>query len=700
MLIQRLNKKTAGVKNYNLPAVFFITILAVVLTSITQGCTGSDRDLPELLKRGTIRIAVPAKPHGDTLNKTDSYFEEQELAKRLSEYLTLDLELVMVDDYHQSSAKIISHDTDIVIRYLGDSDFNKDIILSIPYLHSVEILIQRDVPGKINTTEALKGKTICVNSKNFHYDTAKKLKRNIEDLKLKNISASLKPDDMINLVTIEKCFATITDSTFWDKVKDEYPHIDATLKLTKPQPISIAMHRESKKLKKKINEFLISSALKSNSRHKDDLNKIVNKHKTLRMVTTNSAFTYYIYKGTEMGFDYDLIKRFAEQNNLKLEVILLDDDTNTTPFSLLRSGKADIVADSLVITETLPSGIVFTEPYNFIDQLIAVRDDFDKIQTMEDLSSKKIYFQPNSVYERTLIENISESSDTKIIPVTDEMDMGDMLKALDSGKIDIAMTNSNHLMVEQSYGRNIKAALTLKVSQVGWAVRKENTELLKSLNNYIETEYRKLHFNLIKNKYFKDSKTIRQARDLNEFRQDKSGKLSPYDLIVKENADEFGIDWRLITAIMYEESNFITDKTSWVGAKGLMQVMDSTAKEMGVAGDIFDPKNSIYAGVKYFKHLVNRFEADIELNERIRFALASYNVGFGHVQDARALAIKEGFNPNKWFNNVDQALLKLSKKSYYKNSRYGYCRGREPVNYVKNIENRYNTYVLATDTNN
>jgi len=169
--------------------------------------------------------------------------------------------------------------------------------------------------------------------------------------------------------------------------------------------------------------------------------------------------------------------------------------------------------------------------------------------------------------------------------------------------------------------------------------------------------------------------------------------LSPYDDLVKKHSNTFELDWRLITSQMYQESRFDPNAKSWVGAKGLMQVMPRTAEELKVP-NVEQPDNGILAGVKLMARYSNYFNSpEISAKDRLRFALASYNCGPGHVYDARELANQMGLDPNKWFNHVEKALLLLSKKDVAKNVRYGYCRCEEPVNYVSQIQDRYDHYV-------
>ena len=144
---------------------------------------------------------------------------------------------------------------------------------------------------------------------------------------------------------------------------------------------------------------------------------------------------------------------------------------------------------------------------------------------------------------------------------------------------------------------------------------------------------------MMKKRYFENKRTITRAKD--SLRVDLSGRLSPYDELVKKYARQYGQDWRLITAQMYQESKFDPQATSWVGARGLMQIMPVTGRELGFT-DLHNPEENIHAGVKYLSQLANRFDPQIPIEERMRFALAAYNVGYGHVLDARRLAREKG----------------------------------------------------------
>jgi membrane-bound lytic murein transglycosylase F len=165
--------------------------------------------------------------------------------------------------------------------------------------------------------------------------------------------------------------------------------------------------------------------------------------------------------------------------------------------------------------------------------------------------------------------------------------------------------------------------------------------------------------------------------------------------MVRQYAAQYNFDWRLVIAQMYQESRFDPLAKSWAGAKGLMQVMPRTARELGIR-NLKDPRHGLEAGVKYLDWVRERFEPELPVKDRMWFTLAAYNAGVGHVRDARALARRQGWEPTRWFGNVERAILLLSKRKYARKAKHGYVRGSEPVKYVRQIRDRYLAYTKLT----
>jgi membrane-bound lytic murein transglycosylase F len=198
---------------------------------------------------------------------------------------------------------------------------------------------------------------------------------------------------------------------------------------------------------------------------------------------------------------------------------------------------------------------------------------------------------------------------------------------------------------------------------------------------------------LLYNKYFKNVRSKRIVNSL--YNSYSGGQLSPYDTEIKAAANIIGWDWRLLASLVYQESEFKPNVQSWVGAYGLMQLMPSVLKKYGLDSTSVDPAIQLNAGVKHLIYIQKQLPQEItDSIEQIKFLLASYNCGLGHVLDARRLADKYEKSPNIWTNSVDSCILNLSEKEYYHDSvvYYGYVRGKETFNFVEEIIGRYKIY--------
>jgi membrane-bound lytic murein transglycosylase F len=227
---------------------------------------------------------------------------------------------------------------------------------------------------------------------------------------------------------------------------------------------------------------------------------------------------------------------------------------------------------------------------------------------------------------------------------------------------------------------------------VAWAVRKNSPELISQLNSWIEEKQNGALFDRLYKKYFIDRRSYLE-RVTSEYLTSSTGKLCEYDDLFKRNAAELNWDWRLMAAQAFQESRFKRDARSWAGAQGLMQMMPATGRQYGVKNPL-DPEDNVQGAVRFLKWLneywLDRIPDD---NERLKFILASYNAGAGHVDDAQRLTVKYGGNPQSW-EDVSYWLLQTSTQQYSSDPvvRFGFCRGIEPVNYVDFILKRFEHY--------
>ena len=304
-----------------------------------------------------------------------------------------------------------------------------------------------------------------------------------------------------------------------------------------------------------------------------------------------------------------------------------------------------------------------------------------------------MFVQKNSSYASRLHNLAEEIGDSiKIMEVEDSLE--ELIIKVAKGEIDYTISDENMAKVNQTFYPNIDIKTAVSFPQnLAWAIRKENSDLLlNAINSWLIDFKKTTSYALIYNKYFRNSKSATMVGTGLVVTDD--GQLSRWDPVIKRYSDSIQWDWRLLASIIYQESRFYADTTSWAGAYGLMQIMPTTAKHYGIDRKS-SPEKNIEAGVKYLKWLDGIFTEKVEYPvERYKFVLASYNAGLGHILDARALAVKYNKDPMVWTGSVDGFILKKSNPRYYLDPvvKYGYCRGEEVFNYVEQIFARYEDY--------
>ena len=433
-----------------------------------------------------------------------------------------------------------------------------------------------------------------------------------------------------------------------------------------------------------------------------DISKIKKRGKLI-VITDFNSIDYFIYRGQPLGYHYELIKQFAESIGVELE-IKISHNLETT-FEALNNRDCDIIAMGLTVTKERKKIMQFTKPLLRTRQVLVQRKpkDWHKfsrkqledtlIRSALELINKKIVVEKNSAFCDRLRSLSDEIGDTIEFIGDDEHLTDELIKKVSEGEIDYTISDEHVAMVNQTYYNNIDIKMPISFEQnIAWAVRKESKNLLAEINKWLVDYKSDRKYVWIYNKYFKNSRTRQIANS--EYNSAQGGRISVFDDLLKQKSDIVGWDWRLLASLVYTESRFNTTAESWAGAYGLMQLMPVTASRFGVTKES-PPSANIIAGIKYLKWL-DKYYQDIipDSAERVKFVLASYNAGAGHVEDARTLAEKNGKNPNLWKDNVDFYILNKSNPKYYNDPdvKYGYCRGTEPYRYVNEILERYENY--------
>lgn len=436
-----------------------------------------------------------------------------------------------------------------------------------------------------------------------------------------------------------------------------------------------------------------------------DLDDIVRRG-YLNALIDNNSFSYFIYKGHPMGYEYELLQLLAKHLNVSLKIKVTSGVERA--FEQLNTGEGDIIAFPLTITKPRREIVNFTRPhFNTYQVLVQRKPDNWRHLSLEqindslirdpaDLIGKQIYVIEGTSHEFHL-ENLSEELGGDILIKNDSLtsESESLIRKVALGEIDYTVADHTMARVNSAYYPNLDVSTVLSIpQQIAWGLRKNSPKLLEIIDQWLLQIKQEPTFMVIYNKYFKSPRT-----SLTHMQSDYSSlggnKLSPYDDLIKQGADKLGWDWRLLAAIVYQESKFNPADESWAGARGLMQLMPETAKRFGAA-DLKDPRESLKAGVNYLMYLEKYWTKRIpDQEERLKFVLASYNAGLSHILDARKLCKKYERDEAKW-SDVEYFLLKKSDPMFYRDPLVtaGYCKCEEPVNYVVGVLERFEEYKI------
>ena len=403
----------------------------------------------------------------------------------------------------------------------------------------------------------------------------------------------------------------------------------------------------------------------------------------ITVLTRNNEHCYYNYQDKPMGFEYTLAKAFADYLGVELKV--------RTPvwqdiFRDLLDGEGDFIAASLTITPIREEIADFSDAYIDVQPHVIVhQSNYKTLNEMEDLNGKTIYVRRATSYEERLRELKNSGMDIKI-RLYDEVPTEEFIRMVAEKEILLTVANSNIARLNQRYYPEIKMAFPIEEPQpLAWAVRKGENSLRTAINEFFKHIMKTGKFAKIHDQYYGHVELF-DYFDVTKYHKRLKTRLPRYEELIKKASKKHGFDWRLIAATIYQESHFDPSARSYTGVEGIMQLTLITAAELGVS-DRLNAEEAINGGVRYLKKLYDRFE-DAGEPDRTLIALASYNVGYGHVVDAQKIAAELGMNPNSW-SALEQVLPMLRYPKHYQKTEHGYCRGTEPVRYVRRIRTYY-----------
>ena len=417
----------------------------------------------------------------------------------------------------------------------------------------------------------------------------------------------------------------------------------------------------------------------------------------LRVITYYSPRTYFIHKGGQAGFEFELVSRFADKENLTLEIVIAEPGDDLV--SLLNEGRGDLAC----VGQPLPPGfekfVSWTRPTNFTRKVVVLPEDSTRPDNIQGLAGMTVTLPHGCPFLPALRDLRRAGS------VAFRISNGPPLAEPEELMAQVARHQREAVVVDDIAARAGMAWIPgLRLGPAlgerrptTWLLRKNSPDLKAALDDFLKGHLkvsatgrvrRSQTYGIIYDRYFENERTIRGFRDAAS-RPDKSGRISRFDDEIRRQAEAAGLDWRLVAALIYQESRFYPNALSKADARGLMQVLPQFA---GLQADsLFVPEANLRAGIRLMRRTYRGF-AYLDSLDRWRFTLAVYHAGHGHVTDARRLAMDLGRNPNAWEGSLATTLPLLMEHRHYRNMRHGYYGGAETVDYVEEIINRFRMY--------
>ncbi len=425
---------------------------------------------------------------------------------------------------------------------------------------------------------------------------------------------------------------------------------------------------------------------------------------TLRVGTLYSPTSFFIYRGDTMGYDYDRVCDFAKAKGVKLKFKVA---TNMRALiDMIKERKVDMLVYEIPVTAEYNEEVLHCGETNTTYQVLVQPRGGRRITNVTQLVGKTIYVEKGSKFEsrlKNLDSEIGGGINIKSVE-SDTVNVENLIEGVSNGTIPLTIADNDIAKIDKSYYSNIDINLDVSFPQrSSWAVNLNDDWLADTIDAWSTSERTVLYTEDVANRYFEQNRTATsQSTDSAGSHQATtkyvrhSGDLSAYDELFKKYARQCPYDWQLLAAIAYTESNFSPNVVSWAGARGLMQIMPSGARSIGVSpDDLYDPDVNVRCAVHELNYLDRYFSKYVpDSQERRKFVLAGYNGGMAHIVDAIKLAQKYGKDPSVWYGNVEEALKWKSIEKYYTDPvcRYGYFRSGETVNYVHRVEQRYEDY--------
>lgn len=416
----------------------------------------------------------------------------------------------------------------------------------------------------------------------------------------------------------------------------------------------------------------------------------------LVVVTRNGPTSYYVGPHGEAGFEYDLAVEFARHLGVTLRMQRVHHLSEL--FAAIRLGNADIAAAGITATPEREQFVQFGPTYFEAAPIVVYRADQRRPDQLEDLLDLRIAVLASSSYEQMIQQVQARSLPDLTWETSHHADIESVLDRIESGQFQATIVDSNVYQLHRRFYPNIRAGMQLADPQpLAWAFPPgDDPSLLNAATEFFQTIKEDGRLERLERHYYGMVDEFAPVETM-EFLRNIERRLPPLIPLFRDAEQSTGVDWTLLAAIGYQESHWQPDAVSPTGVRGLMMLTLRTAGQMGVS-DRLDPEQSIAGGARYYLRMRERLPDRIQDPDRTWLALAAYNIGYGHLEDARILTQRAGMDPDRW-DDVALHLPLLSKPEFYRTVRHGYARGREPVRYVENVRSYQDILVWSLRRN-
>jgi membrane-bound lytic murein transglycosylase F len=412
----------------------------------------------------------------------------------------------------------------------------------------------------------------------------------------------------------------------------------------------------------------------------------------LRVLIRNNATCYYEGPMGFAGFEYELAKAFADYLGVKLVCVVTHNFKEMIP-SLLR-GDADLITAGFTVTEQRRRKVAFGPAYMEVQQQVVGRRGGPSPEKVADLIGHPLWINAGTSYEERLRQLKRQYPGLSWMPVSG-YETEEILEMVWRGIVPLTIADSNIVAVNRRYYPQLRINFAIEKGQhLAWAVHPQHQYLLRTVERWFSRRETSALLQRLKEHYYGHLEVFDYV-DLVKYHNRVRHRLPLYRDQFEEAAEKHGLDWRLVAAQSYQESHWDPNAVSFTGVRGMMMLTQETAETLGVKSRV-DPRQSIEGGVRYLAEIHERIGDDVPEPDRTYMALAAYNVGWGHLEDARTLAERLEKDPNSW-QDVSAILPLLRQKKYYRNLPHGYARGTEPVRYVDRIKTYYGILIQNTD---